>query len=96
MEVTNKDHTRHQGAALSDWWQLVLADIKSQEEGVLWKKQDNVARMLISISVDEAHVEMLINCQTTKHMWSRLAIVHEQSSRENVHLLQGEFFSYKM
>jgi hypothetical protein len=60
------------------------------------KTRHIVARMLISISVDEAHVEMLINCQTAKHMWSRLAIVHEQSSRENVHLLQGEFFSYKM
>jgi hypothetical protein len=30
------------------------------------------------------------------HMRSRLGVVHEQQSKENVHILQREFFNYKM
>jgi hypothetical protein len=52
--------------------------------------------MLINTSVDETHLQMLINCQTFEDMWSRLIVVHKQSSRENVHLLQGNFLGYKM
>jgi hypothetical protein len=52
--------------------------------------------MLINTSVDETHLEMLIDCQTFEHMWSRLIFVHEQSSRENVNLLQGKILGYKM
>jgi hypothetical protein len=29
-------------------------------------------------------------------VWSRLTVVHEQSSKENVNLLQGKFLGYKM
>jgi hypothetical protein len=71
-------------------------NVKSQEEKILWKRCDNATRMLINTSVDETHLQMLINCQTFEHMWSRLIVVHKQSSRENVHLLQGKFLSYKM
>jgi hypothetical protein len=41
------------------------ADVTSQEEEILWKKRDNVAKMLINTSVDETHLEMLIN---VKHL----------------------------
>jgi hypothetical protein len=53
------------------------AYVTSQEEEILWKRRDNAARMLINTSVDETHLEMLINCQTFEHMWSRLVVVHE-------------------
>jgi hypothetical protein len=29
-------------------------------------------------------------------MWKRLWAIHEQHSRENIHILQSKFFSYKM
>jgi hypothetical protein len=70
--------------------------VKSQEEKILWKRCNSVATMLINTSVDETHLEMLINCQTFEHVWSRLTVVHEQSSKENVNLLQGKFLGYKM
>jgi len=44
-------------------------------------------KCLIGTRIDEQHLEMLINCRTVAHMWIRLAIVHEQDSKENVHIL---------
>jgi hypothetical protein len=29
------------------------------------------------IDVDETHLEMLINCPTSQHIWSKLMVVHE-------------------
>jgi hypothetical protein len=40
---------------------LHLVDVKSQDE-ILWKRRDNLAKILIVANVDEVHLEMLINC----------------------------------
>ncbi len=99
MEVPDGDHIRNQGVGI-EWLMAIgnlhLVDVKSQDE-ILWKRRDNLAKILIVANVDEVHLEMLINCWMVEHMWSRLATIHEQTSRKNLQiLLQGEFFSYKM
>ncbi len=34
------------------------------------------------IDVDETHLEMLINCPTSQHIWSKLMVVHEYNFKE--------------
>ena len=60
-----------------------------------WKKKNNLAKMLISMTLDTDHLEMTITCGTAKEMWDRLTAIHEQYSAESINLLTLQFFEYK-
>jgi len=71
-------------------WRTDLGNLKMWEVGrrkVIGDMQMQWHKCLIGTRIDEQHLEMLINCRTVAHMWIRLAIVHEQDSKENVHIL---------
>jgi hypothetical protein len=88
MEVSNGDGTWSENVVNSvtnGSWQL--EDVGSREEEGHWRHANAWHKCLIGTRIDEQHLEMLINCRTVAHMWIRLAIVHEQDSKENVHIL---------
>jgi hypothetical protein len=59
-------------------------------------KLDNQAMMLIISAIDEKSMASFLNYRTSTTMLQRLSMVHEQSVRENKHILQQHFFNLAM
>jgi hypothetical protein len=68
-----------------------LVDAEDKEA---WKKKDNLAKWIITTSVDMKHLGMIINCKTSAEMWERLVSIHEQISAESVFMLIQQFANY--
>ena len=60
-----------------------------------WKKKDNLAKWIITTSVDQEHLAMIINCKTSAEMWERLVCIHEQVSAESSFMMIQQFVDYK-
>ncbi len=52
-----------------------------------WRKRDNTTMMLACSTIDEKHMNVLINCKTIATRWHHLIIVHEQNAMENKHIM---------
>ena len=68
----------------------------TEAEKVAWRKANAQARRMISSSVSLPVVENLVNCSTAACMWSTLCAFYQQKSRENIYMVQNNFFEYKM
>ena len=64
--------------------------------GKQWVKDDAKAKYVISSSIDPSQLKIVLSCNTSKEMWSRLQTVHEQKSVTHKLLLSERFHSYKM
>ena len=52
-----------------------LADAEDKQA---WKRKYNLAKWIITTSVDMEHLSMIVNCKTSTEMWERLVSIHEQ------------------
>lgn len=52
---------------------------------IVWKKKNNLAKMLISTALDTDHLEMIITCNTSQEMWDKLTTIHEQYSAVSIY-----------
>lgn len=69
-----------------------LADAEDKEA---WKRKDNLAKWIITTSVDMEHLSMIVNCKTSTEMWERLVSIHEQVSKESMFMMIQQFIDYK-
>jgi Lhr-like helicase len=70
--------------------------IENVDDQRIWRKHDNHAITLIIIAIAEKSMASLLKCRASTAMWQRLFTVHEQSARENKHILQQHFFNLAM
>ena len=76
-----------------DLWNIVtrddLAPIAAipQPEKDAWNKKNFIAKRMISSSVTILVLENLVNCFTTKCMWTSLCSLYQQQSKENIYML---------
>ena len=69
--------------------------LENAEDKDAWKKKDNLAKWIITTSVDQTHLSMIINCKTAAEMWERLVSIHEQVSAKSIFTLIQQFVDYK-
>ena len=60
-----------------------------------WKRKDNLAKWIITTSVDQEHLATIINCKTSADMWERLVSIHEQVCAESSFMLVQQFTNYR-
>ena len=72
------------------------ADDAPEIEKLAWIKADNLAKNLIGASVSMSVLENLINCTTAASMWTTLCSLYQQKSKENIYMVQNNFYEYKM
>ena len=65
------------------------------EDKEAWKRKDNLAKWIITTSVDQEHLATIINCKTSADMWERLVSIHEQVSAESSFMLIQQFTNYR-
>lgn len=58
-----------------------------------WVRKDNQCISLLCKAVDESILEILMNCDTSKAIWDKLKLLHDQSAHESVHHIQQRFMS---
>ena len=69
--------------------------LEDAEDKEAWKKKDNLAKWIITTSVDMEHLSMIINCKTSAEMWERLVCIHEKVSAESMFMLIQQFVDCK-
>lgn len=69
--------------------------LEDAEDKEAWKRKDNLAKMIITTSVDMKHLGMIVNCKTSAEMWERLVSIHEQVSEESIFMMIQQFVDYK-
>ena len=65
------------------------------EDKEAWRRKDNLAKLIITTSVDLEHLSMIVNCKTSAEMWERLVSIHEQVSKESMFMMIQQFIDYK-
>lgn len=61
-----------------------------------WMKRDNQCTSLLCKAVDESILEVLLNCTTSKAIWDKLKLLHDQKAHESVHHVQQRFYECKL
>jgi hypothetical protein len=61
-----------------------------------WRRRDNQAISLLCQTIDESMLKHVMSCVTSKQIWDKLKLIHEQNASENVHSLQAEFYKCSM
>lgn len=61
-----------------------------------WQKVDNLVRRMIDASVTLLVLENLNTCIIVACMWSTLCAFYQHKSKENIYMVQNNFFEYKM
>jgi hypothetical protein len=61
-----------------------------------WVKKDNQVTSLLCKALDESILESLMTCTTSKQIWDKLQLLHDQQAHESVHHIQQRFFECKM
>lgn len=59
-------------------------------------RKDNQCISLLCKAVDESILEVLMNCSTSKAIWDKLKLLHDQSAHESVHHIQQRFYECRM
>lgn len=65
-------------------------------EAKAWVRDNAKASFLISTSVESSRLEPLLVCKTTKMIWDKLCLLHEQKSEANKMSLLQKFHEYRM
>ena len=63
---------------------------------VSWDEKDVKAQAHIMTTLDYKQVAHLVNCKSSKEMWSKLESIHERKNAAAKTLIQGQFYEYKM
>ncbi|KAL7287560.1 hypothetical protein TKK_0018211 [Trichogramma kaykai] len=71
------------------------ADI-STAAGRAWLQEDAKAMFLISSAIEPPQMESLLTCDTSKEMWDKLSMIHEQKTASHKFLLSQRFHDYRM
>jgi hypothetical protein len=61
-----------------------------------WVEKDEQAQMLLYEALSMRALETLTQQKTSAAMWKKLCAVHQHKTKENILILQTEFFDYKM
>ena len=69
--------------------------LEDAEDKEAWKRNDNIAKWIITTFVDIEHLSMIVNCKTTAEMWEMLVSIHKQVSAESVFMMIQQFVDYK-
>ena len=59
-----------------------------------WRRRDNQAISLLCQTIDESMLKHVMSCVTSKQIWGKLKLIHEQNAYENVHSLQAKFYKH--
>lgn len=65
-------------------------------EKIAWQKANTQARHMISSSVSLLVLENLVNSSIAACMWATLYAFYQQKSKENIYMIENNFFEYKM
>jgi len=65
-------------------------------ERIEWKKRDNQAISLICYAVEKNYLKNIMSCTTSKAIWDKLVLLHEQNQSENIQSLQQSFFKCEL
>lgn len=71
-------------------------DTAAPDIRVAWRKRDNQAVSLLCQAIDESMLKHVTSCLTSKQIWDKLKLFHEQNASENIHTLQQEFYKCSM
>lgn len=69
--------------------------LENAKDKEAWRKKDNLAKWIITTTVDMEHLSMIIDYKTSAEMWERLVCIHEQVSTESMFMLIEQFIDYK-
>ena len=61
-----------------------------------WVKDDAKAMFLISSAMKASQVESVLTCRSSREMWNKLVLIHEQKSESNKLILTQRFHEAKM
>lgn len=59
-----------------------------------WTKKDGTAQKIISTSVTDQIVLLIMNYTSAKEMWDKLQSTYEQKNVTSIHLIQQKFYSF--
>lgn len=62
----------------------------------IWDKADRAACQIIIKTIDSSVMTLIVACETAHQMWNKLHGIYEQQTRQAVHSVQTEFFSFDM
>lgn len=57
-----------------------------------YDKKDTKVKAIIISALDDNHVQLVLQCKSSREIWSRLTAIHDQKSAACKNLLQKEFF----
>ena len=60
-----------------------------------WKKNDALARSIISKSLDDDHHSFIRSCTSSHEMWTSLVVIKEATTSSNKLLTSQEFHAYR-
>ncbi|RWS00085.1 uncharacterized protein B4U79_15835 [Dinothrombium tinctorium] len=69
---------------------------KTEANAATWDSKNRKAKMFIASKLEYNQLQHVINCSTASEMWLKLQVLNQQKSETSVHLLQQQFFDYKM
>jgi len=69
----------------------IVVEIKTS-----WCKKDNQAVSILCQAINESMLKHVTSCITSKQIWNKLKLFHEQNAFENIHTLQQEFYKCSM
>ena len=70
--------------------------LEDKDEQPNWIRKDNLVTSLLCKGVDESILEAFMNCTTSKQIWDKFQLLHDQQAHESVHHIQQRFFECKM
>src|SRR5438105_2194817 len=73
----------------------LLADLSNKAAVDLWEVSEKKAKAIIATHLDDTQVEHVVNCSSSKEMWSRLESIYEMKSEASKMLLLSQFHQFK-
>ena len=76
--------------------------IENELEGVFntrvaeWRKKDMQAQQMIITTVEDQPLTILMSCESSAQMWSKLVGIYDQKGDLSIHLVQQAFYKYEM
>ena len=61
-----------------------------------WIKKDRRAMMYLTQALAKNQLSYVVNCDSSKAIWERLTSIHEQKNKTSIHMVQAQFYEYKM
>ncbi len=69
-----------------DLWTIVNGEFKHDDadDKPTWDKEDKHTTVNIITVVDKTHMQQIVNCKSSVHMWATPIMFHKQCTKENV------------